>query len=63
MIGVTVGYAVGEARGLDVQAGVIVDEGETTRLNPPHARVKSVTPEIQIKKDLVIASRVIFLTK
>jgi hypothetical protein len=55
MIGVTVGYAVGEDNGLDVHTGVIVGDGETTRLNPPHATLKSVTPDIQIKKNLVIA--------
>lgn len=63
MIGVTVGYSVGEASGLAVHAGVVVGDGGITRLNPPHATVKSVTPEIQMKKNLVIASRVIFLTK
>jgi hypothetical protein len=40
-----------------------VEVGETTRLNPPHAMVKSVNPDIRIKKILVIAKKVIFLAK
>ena len=57
MIGVTVGYSVGEESVLIVGMLVSVGLGGIIRLNPPHPMRKKVNADIPARTLLVIVSR------